>query len=98
MLINENRLRRYQIKVIKFYFLLFYTIIYTILHITDESLVPVLRNKALKFRCYMYLKEGLFTISAQNLKKNFAIEFFAVETLPQNFSKNSTPQKNPVIR
>ena len=28
----------------------------------------------------------------------FAIDFSAVETKPQNFAKNSTPQKNPVIR
>ena len=40
---------------------LFYTIIYTILHIIDDIMVPVLRNKALKFRFYMYLKGGIYT-------------------------------------
>ena len=29
--------------------------------LTFDSMVPVLRNKALKFRFYMYLKEGLYT-------------------------------------
>ena len=40
---------------------LFYTIIYTILHISDDSMVPVLRTKAIKFRFYMFLKEGFYT-------------------------------------
>ena len=46
--INKNRKHRYQIKVISLNSIsfLFYTIIYTNLHIKDDSLVPVLRNKA----------------------------------------------------
>ena len=62
---------------------LFYTIIYTILHITDDSMVPVLRNKALKFSFYMYLIEGLdqyVDILRAIFNLFFAIEFFAVET------------------
>ena len=34
----------------------------------------------------------------RNINLFFAIEFFAVETLLQNFANNRTPQKNPVIR
>ena len=36
------------------------------MHITNDSMVPVLRNKVLKFRFYMYLKEGLYTWTIQS--------------------------------
>ena len=42
---------------------LFYTIIYTILHITHDNIVTVLRNKARKFRFYMYPKEELYMLT-----------------------------------
>ena len=52
-------------------------IIYLILHIKDDSMVPVSCKEALKFRFYMYLKEEhLYSI----FNLFFAIEFFAVET------------------
>ena len=72
-----------------------------ILYMTEDNMVPVLRNKALKFRLYMCIKEGLYTwtfFKSAMFNLFFAIEFFAMETYPQNFAKNSTPQKNPVIR
>ena len=54
--INENCYNRYQMKVYQILYLrptYFYTMIYMILHLTDDIMVPVLDNKALKFRFYM---------------------------------------------
>ena len=47
------------------------------MHITNDSMVPVLRNKVLKFRFYMYLKEGLYmqTIQAQYLINFLRLNF-----------------------
>ena len=73
---------------------LFHTLLYTILHRTDDSIVPVLRNKALNFIFNMYLKEGLYTLTiwAQYLIYFLRLIFFAVETTSE-FRKNSIPQK-----
>ena len=59
--INKNRKHRYQKKLSNSISFLFHTVIYTNLHLTDDSMVPVLRNTAFKFSFYMYLKEGLYT-------------------------------------
>ena len=57
--INENRQRRYQIKVIKLCFLL---ILYDNIHdFAYDSMVPELPNNVLTLRFYMNLKEGLYT-------------------------------------
>jgi hypothetical protein len=51
---------------------------------TADDKVPVLRNTVLYYGSWAMFKEF------------FAIEFFALKTLPQNFAKNSTVQKKVV--
>ena len=78
------------------YFLLIkYTIIYTILHLIDDSMVPVLRNIALTFRFYMYLKEGLYTWTFQAQYLFYFLRFnFLRWRLNSRISQKIAPRRN----
>lgn len=69
-------------------------IIYTVMYITDDSIVSVLCNKALKSRFYMYLKKGPYsgTSYAQYLSYFLRLNFCGGDLYEQ---QNFATKKNP---
>jgi hypothetical protein len=66
--------------------------------IVDKT-VPVLRNEVIYFRVLSQLgvsSTGNFL--SVNFKVFFAIEFFALKTLPQNFAKKKHSAEKKIIR